>query len=120
MSEAILISKRDAAKALSISLRTLDNLIASKELTVRRVGRRCLIPRTVLDAFARRDHSTRATAAQKCTHKDCNSMRALACEYCAFHQRFIDDKKLATASADSSEPISLSQRSAVQIQKSEA
>jgi len=48
MSEAILISKRDAAKALSISLRTLDNLIASKELTVRRVGRRCLIPRTAL------------------------------------------------------------------------
>jgi excisionase family DNA binding protein len=60
MSEAILISKRDAAKALSISLRTLDNLIASKELTVRRVGRRCLIPRRALEDFARRDHATQA------------------------------------------------------------
>lgn len=59
MTEAILISKRDAAKALSISLRTLDYLIAAKEITVRRVGRRCLIPRTACEAFARRDHSTR-------------------------------------------------------------
>jgi excisionase family DNA binding protein len=59
MDETILMSKRDAARALSISLRTLDNLIASKELAVRRVGRRCLIPRTALEAFARRDHSTR-------------------------------------------------------------
>jgi excisionase family DNA binding protein len=59
VSEQILISKRDAAKALSISLRTLDNLIAAKQLTVRRVGRRCLIPRTALEAFARRDHLTR-------------------------------------------------------------
>lgn len=58
MSELILISKRDAAKALSISLRTLDNLIAAKQLTVRRVGRRCLIPRKALEDFARRDHST--------------------------------------------------------------
>jgi len=59
MTEAILISKRDAAKALSISLRSLDYLIAAKEITVRRVGRRRLIPRTALEAFARRDHSTR-------------------------------------------------------------
>jgi excisionase family DNA binding protein len=58
MSETILISKRDAAKALSISLRTLDNLISAKEITVRRVGRRCLIPRKALEEFARRDHST--------------------------------------------------------------
>lgn len=60
MTELILISKRDAAKALSISLRTLDNLIASKELAVRRVGRRCLIPRKALEEFARRDHRTQA------------------------------------------------------------
>jgi excisionase family DNA binding protein len=68
MSEAILISKRDAAKALAISLRTLDNLIASKELTVRRVGRRCLIPRRALEEFARRDHSTTPTVAYSQTN----------------------------------------------------
>jgi excisionase family DNA binding protein len=60
MTDPILISKRDAAKALSISLRTLDYLIASKELAVRRVGRRCLIPRRLLEEFARRDHPTQA------------------------------------------------------------
>ena len=65
MTEPVLISKRDAAKALSISLRTLDNLIAGKEIAVRRVGRRCLIPRTALEAFARRDHSTRPGVAQQ-------------------------------------------------------
>ena len=58
MTELILISKREAAKALSISVRTLDYLIAAKELTVRRVGRRCLIPRKSLEDFARRDHAT--------------------------------------------------------------
>jgi len=61
MSETILISKRDAAKALSISLRTLDYLIASKELAVRRLGRRCLIPHRALEEFARRDQATQAT-----------------------------------------------------------
>ncbi len=60
MTDPILISKRDAAKALSISLRTLDYLIASKELAVRRLGRRCLIPRRALEEFARRDHATQA------------------------------------------------------------
>jgi len=119
MNELILVSKKEAARVLSVSLRTIDNLIAAKELAVRRLGRRCLIPRTALEAFARRDHSTTATAAQKCAHKDCNTMRAPGCEYCAFHQRFIDDKKLATASADLSKPISLSQGPAVQIQEVE-
>ena len=120
MNELILVSKKEAARVLSVSPRTVDNLIAAKELAVRRVGRRCLIPRTALEAFARRDHSTTATAAQKCAHKNCYTMRALGCEYCAFHQRFVDDKRLPTASADHNEPISLSQGPAVQIQKSEA
>jgi excisionase family DNA binding protein len=62
MTDPILISKRDAAKALSISLRTLDYLIASKELAVRRVGRRCLIARKSLEEFARHDHPTQAQA----------------------------------------------------------
>jgi excisionase family DNA binding protein len=50
----ILLSKRDAA--LSLSVRTIENLIARKELIARRVGRRCLIPAASLEAFAKRDH----------------------------------------------------------------
>lgn len=54
--ERILVSKRDAARLLSISLRTLDYLIFNQEISVRRIGRRVLIPRRVLEEFARRDH----------------------------------------------------------------
>lgn len=54
--ERILVNKRDAARMLSISLRTLDYLIFNQELSVRRIGRRVLIPRRVLEEFARRDH----------------------------------------------------------------
>jgi excisionase family DNA binding protein len=57
--DKILVSKREAAKALSISLRTLDYLIASKEISARRIGRRVLIPRKALEHFARSDHPTR-------------------------------------------------------------
>jgi excisionase family DNA binding protein len=65
MTDPILISKREAAKALSISLRTVDYLIASKELAVRRVGRRCLIHRRSLEEFARHDHPTQAAQAEQ-------------------------------------------------------
>jgi excisionase family DNA binding protein len=54
--EQILVSKRDSAAALGISLRTLDMLIAVRELKSVRVGRRRLIPRHELEKFARHDH----------------------------------------------------------------
>lgn len=54
--DVILISKRDAARRLSVSARTLDNLIAGRELPVRRIGRRVLISRRALEEFAKRDH----------------------------------------------------------------
>jgi excisionase family DNA binding protein len=47
----LLHSKVEAADLLNVSVRTIDNLIASKELSVRRIGRRVLIPRTVLLNF---------------------------------------------------------------------
>jgi excisionase family DNA binding protein len=50
------VSKRDAAALLSLWVRTVDNLIATKKLPARRVGRRVLIPYTALVQFARRDH----------------------------------------------------------------
>jgi len=55
----ILNSKKETADALGVSLRTIDNLIVNKELAVRRVGRRVLVPTTELERFTRRDHPTR-------------------------------------------------------------
>ena len=60
MNESILVSKRDSAAMLGVSVRTLENLIHWKELPVRRIGRRCLIERQALERFARRDHQTQA------------------------------------------------------------
>ena len=54
----ITLSKQEAARMLGISLRTIDRLIALKELPVRRLGRRVLIPRALLESFLRSDHPT--------------------------------------------------------------
>ena len=54
MKTQILLSKRDAAQALSISPRTLDYLIARKQLTVTRIGKRVLVSRKALEKFADR------------------------------------------------------------------
>jgi excisionase family DNA binding protein len=59
MADKLLFTRKASAQALSISLRTLDNLIVSKEILVRRVGRKVLIPAGELDKFARRDHKGR-------------------------------------------------------------
>jgi excisionase family DNA binding protein len=53
--EKILVSKKEAAAALGISLRTVENLIARKELDARRIGRRRLVPKASLEKLARRD-----------------------------------------------------------------
>ncbi len=58
----LLVSKRDAATALGVSVRTIDNLLACKELRARKVGRRTLIALTELERFARCDHKTKAVA----------------------------------------------------------
>ena len=52
MSDTILLSKREAARSLSIPVRTLDSLIASDELPARRIGRRVLVARRSLEQFA--------------------------------------------------------------------
>jgi excisionase family DNA binding protein len=51
-------SRAEAAQMLNISVRTVDRLIAEKELPVRRIGRRILITRDVLTQFVKRDHQT--------------------------------------------------------------
>jgi excisionase family DNA binding protein len=62
VTERLLVSKREAAAMLGLSIRTLENLIALKELPARHIGRRCLIERQVLERFARRDHLTQPGA----------------------------------------------------------
>jgi excisionase family DNA binding protein len=54
----LLVTKREAASALSVSIRTIENFIRRKELVVRKLGRRTLIPLAALEAFARRDHES--------------------------------------------------------------
>jgi len=52
MPEQILLSKRQAAQALSISIRTLDKLILTKKLPVHKIGRRVLLSRASIERFA--------------------------------------------------------------------
>jgi excisionase family DNA binding protein len=54
--DQILLNRKEAARLLSVSLRSLDYLIQRRELPARRVGRRVLIPRRALEQFAQRDH----------------------------------------------------------------
>jgi excisionase family DNA binding protein len=55
--EKILCSRRDAAHALSISVRSLDYLIERGDLPTRRIGRKVLIQFAALQRFARGDHA---------------------------------------------------------------
>jgi excisionase family DNA binding protein len=53
MQEQILLSRRDAAMALGVSLRTIDYLISRGELRARPIGRRKMVARVELERFAR-------------------------------------------------------------------
>jgi excisionase family DNA binding protein len=53
------VGREEAAQTLSISVRSVDYLIANKELTFRRIGGRVLIPVVELQKFARMDHPER-------------------------------------------------------------
>ena len=51
-------SRVEAADLLGVSLRTLDRLVADKQLSVRRIGRRVFITRDALSRFTKTDHQT--------------------------------------------------------------
>jgi excisionase family DNA binding protein len=53
--ERLLLSKREAAEALGCSVRTIENMIARKQLASRRLGKRRMIPYAALTQIARRD-----------------------------------------------------------------
>ena len=63
MDEPVLVSKRVAARRLSIGVRTLDGLLRRGELRSVRIGRRRLIAAEELVKFARaRSSATRHSA----------------------------------------------------------
>jgi excisionase family DNA binding protein len=57
--EKLLVGRHEAAALLSISQRSLDYLVANRQIQVRRIGARVLIPRSELLRFVRADHPER-------------------------------------------------------------
>jgi excisionase family DNA binding protein len=57
--ERILLDKKATAALLSISLRSVDYLVAAGRLRPIRIGKRVLFRRSALEAFAQRDHTTK-------------------------------------------------------------
>lgn len=53
--DKLLVCREEAAEILSISVRSVDYLLASKQLSFRRIGTRILIPVADLKRFARMD-----------------------------------------------------------------
>jgi excisionase family DNA binding protein len=50
----LLVTQQQAALMLNVSERTVRNLIRARKLTVKFIGRRCLIPRAAVEKFARK------------------------------------------------------------------
>lgn len=55
----LLVSREEAAEVLSLSIRSIDYLLASKELPFRKIGTRTMIPLSALQSFARMHHPER-------------------------------------------------------------
>ena len=56
--EKFLYSRKESAFALGVSIRSLDTLVATKQLSTRRLGKKVMIPTAELRRFARADHFT--------------------------------------------------------------
>jgi len=55
LTQSIAFTRREAADALRVSLRTIDYLLAQGKMRGRRIGRRIVIPRVEIEKFLRRD-----------------------------------------------------------------
>jgi excisionase family DNA binding protein len=53
--ERLLVSKKEAAQILGVCVRTIEYLIAGKRLSIRRIGKRVLVPYTSLRRLAGAD-----------------------------------------------------------------
>ena len=51
----VVYSRREAADALRVSLRTIDSLLARGQLISKRIGRRVLIPETEIQKLLQQD-----------------------------------------------------------------
>lgn len=60
--DRFLVGRREAARLLSISERSLDYLLANQQLHARRIGSRVLIAVTELERYARADHPQRVAS----------------------------------------------------------
>jgi excisionase family DNA binding protein len=52
----LLFTKREAAAMLGLSVRSVDYLLAGRELEYRKIGRKVLIPKAAILGFAKHDH----------------------------------------------------------------
>jgi excisionase family DNA binding protein len=57
--DKLLVSQDEAALILSISKRSVEYLVATRQLSTRRIGTRALIPIEEVRRFARFDHPER-------------------------------------------------------------
>ena len=57
--DKMLVSQEEAAQLLSISKRSVEYLVATRQLPTRRIGTRALIPIEEVRRFARFDHPDR-------------------------------------------------------------
>jgi hypothetical protein len=55
----LLVGRQAAAEMISLSIRSIDNMLASKQLPFRKIRGRTLIPVSALQRLARMDHSDR-------------------------------------------------------------
>jgi hypothetical protein len=62
METRLLYDRKEAARQLSISVRSLDYLIAGKQLDTRRIGKKVLIPHASLVRYASANHYDAVTS----------------------------------------------------------
>lgn len=60
----IALERKQAASALTVSLRTLDELVRTGEIRVCRVGRRVIVPVSALEEFLNGSQRQLATTAR--------------------------------------------------------
>jgi excisionase family DNA binding protein len=54
--EKLLLTRREVSDLLNLSIRTVDSLLATRQLPSRRIGRRVFVERRALERFITRDH----------------------------------------------------------------